>query len=200
MRCAMPIILARTHLAWRKPPNRPGAREIESTSCAGPRTKPMPRSWPNAPWQERGSPVCVTHTKRSHSIAQGERDNPPERPYPEAHLAVSSNPLRSIFSCLSRQHADARPRVFSPTRACPSTTTRQSARTRIPRAQAKYLRVFAYRHRRSKSFCTIRPYLARAARNKGATSSMPSLSPFKVKHQILCHPGKLNGYSNRTKS
>jgi len=22
---------------------------------------------------------------------------------------------------------------------------------------------------------------------------MPSLSPFKVKHQILCHPGKLNG-------
>ena len=29
--------------------------------------------------------------------------------------------------------------------------------------------------------------------NRSATSCMPSLSPFKVKHQILCHPGKLNG-------
>ena len=28
----------------------------------------------------------------------------------------------------------------------------------------------------------------------GATSSMPSLSPFKVKQQILCHPGKLNSH------
>jgi hypothetical protein len=30
--------------------------------------------------------------------------------------------------------------------------------------------------------------------NRGAMFSMPSLSPFKVKQEIFCHPGKLNSY------
>ena len=128
-------------------------RKIESTSCARPRTKPMPRSWPSAPWQERGSPVCAANTKPFHRPRR--TGQCALRPYPETAWPYQAIPRgqSSAASAPARRRCPA----FSRRLAC----ALRQRRTRYPHVHAQAKDSGCFRTVTGvESFCTIRSYLA----------------------------------------